>query len=167
MSVRRPARDQTLPTPEATYLNTLHGPTLHAQCRVLYEAGWPLRAIGEALTPQRSRSTVRSWITKPSPTYIRTVPVSAPKLKTPEAYVPRRPASPGIPAADQTQIQHLAPIARRYRSRMSPRHAAALANDQLTQICVRLHADNVPVQELADAAGVTYRAMYRRLGKTA
>lgn len=167
MSTRRPARDQTLPTPEATYLNTLHGPTLYAQCRVLYDAGWPLRAIGEALTPPKSRSTVRSWIIKPTPTYVRTAPVSAPSLKTPEAYTPRRPVSPGIPAADLTQIQYLAPIARRYRSRMSPRHAAALANDQLTSLTRRLHADNVPVQELADAAGVTYRAMYRRLGKTA
>jgi hypothetical protein len=32
-------------------------------------------------------------------------------------------------------------------------------------ICTRLYESNVTVRELAEAAGVTYRAMARRLGK--
>jgi lambda repressor-like predicted transcriptional regulator len=41
--------------------------------------------------------------------------------------------------------------------------AATVANDQLTAICLRLHANGVSIRELAQAAGVTYRAMYKRL----
>jgi hypothetical protein len=41
----------------------------------------------------------------------------------------------------------------------------AIANTELGQICLDLYAKNVTVRELAAAAGVTYRAMARRLGK--
>jgi lambda repressor-like predicted transcriptional regulator len=49
---------------------------------------------------------------------------------------------------------------------MASMTAAALANSELTHITASLHATGVPVRELANAAGVTYRAMARRLGKT-
>jgi DNA-binding Xre family transcriptional regulator len=42
---------------------------------------------------------------------------------------------------------------------------AAIANAELEKICRELNARNVSVKELAEAAGVTYRAMARRLGK--
>jgi hypothetical protein len=48
---------------------------------------------------------------------------------------------------------------------MTPNSPQALANDELTIICTRLYESNVPVRELAEVAGVTYRAMARRLGK--
>jgi hypothetical protein len=41
----------------------------------------------------------------------------------------------------------------------------ATANEELTIICTRLYESNVTVRELSAAAGVTYRAMARRLGK--
>jgi hypothetical protein len=48
---------------------------------------------------------------------------------------------------------------------MSPSSEEARANDELTSVCVSLINDNVTVRELAAAAGVTYRAMARRLGR--
>jgi hypothetical protein len=169
MTTRRAARNQPLPEQEAAYLNTLSHLDLYSRCKALYDAGWTLRAIGDALYPARSRSTVRSWISRPDP-YAAPNP-SAPKivepnLKTPAVYVRRRKPSPGISPTDLGEIITLAPVARRYRAGMSSLHTAALANKALTDIVTRLHADGVSVQELADAAHVTYRAMARRLGKT-
>jgi lambda repressor-like predicted transcriptional regulator len=33
----------------------------------------------------------------------------------------------------------------------------------LTDICTKLHENGVGIRELAEAAGVTYRAMYKRI----
>jgi methylphosphotriester-DNA--protein-cysteine methyltransferase len=68
-----------------------------------------------------------------------------------------------IPDDIQVQIEQLAPLARTYRSRMSSTSAAAVANSRLRDICRRLHEGGVSVKDLADSAGVTYRAMYKRL----
>lgn len=167
MTTRRSAREQALPEQEASALQSLRDTPLFERCRDLYLAGWTLRAIGEALVPPRSRSTVRSWIQKvdSTPTTAAT-DIETPTLKTDTEYVSRRIPSPGITAADLTKIQDLAPIARRYRASMSPLHKAALANLELTQVTKRLHATGVSVGELATAANVTYRAMSRRLGRT-
>lgn len=162
----RAARDQALPESEIALLRNLTGVALWQHCSDLYDAGWTLRSIGESFFPVRPRSTVRSWIQKlgnphdPKPTN-----VPAPELKTPEEYVPKRPTSPGIPPSDLHQIEELAPVSRRFRSGMSPRHPAAVANADLTRLVTILHDRGVPVQELANAAGVTYRAMSKRLGK--
>jgi hypothetical protein len=46
---------------------------------------------------------------------------------------------------------------------MTSTHASAIANKRLTELSKALHKEHVPIQEIADAAGVTYRAMYRRI----
>lgn len=167
VSTRRAAREQALPQNETALLNDLTPPALYVRCKELYEAGWTLRAIGEALTPPRSRSTVRSWVLKETPPTLFEAPAPAtPELKTPAVYEPKRAPSPGIPLFELSIIQTNAPVARKFRSGMSPLHKAALANQALTDTCQKLHAEGVPVQELADAAGVTYKAMARRLGRT-
>lgn len=165
--MRRAAREQALPDQEAEALRALNGTALYQYIANLYAAGWTLRSIGEVFEPPRSRSTIRSWIQKlgSSPTVTLT-DVEAPTLKTPEAYVPRKPASPGISHSDARLIDDLAPVARKYRAGMHPNHRASTANQDLTELVTRLHATGVGVQELATAAGVTYRAMARRLGKT-
>ena len=47
-------------------MRALKGPALHARATALHKAGWPLAAIGEALDPPRTRSTVRAWVTRPT-----------------------------------------------------------------------------------------------------
>jgi len=167
---RRSARNQHLPEKEVAHLQNLKGFSLYRHVWALYEAGWTLRAIGEAFDPPKSRSTIQSWVNKGrevAPATITTITdfVEAPTLATPPTYIPVRPVSPGISLTDLAEIQRLAPIARRYRAGMSPKHKAALANSDLTAICSRLYASNVSVTELASAAGVTYRAMAKRLGR--
>lgn len=78
-------------------------------------------------------------------------------------YTRRMPRRPLLPDELET-IGRLAPIARKYRSVMSPLHPAAQANTDLTALCQACYEDGVRVTDLASAAGVTYRAMHNRLG---
>lgn len=166
---RRFARSQDLPADEIALLRfySQSGDTdaLHVRCRELYLAGWPYRAMADAMIPKKNRTVVRSWIEKAPrqhpASYILT-PIPLPELKTPEPG-PGKPASPGISPTDRARIEELAPISRKFRASMAPEHPAALANQELTTLVLTLHESNVPVRELADAAGVTYRAMARRL----
>ena len=157
--MRRSARSQSLPQSEQEYLRTLSGLDLKLRCRDLFNAGWTLAAIGEPLDKQRS--TIRFWVTN-------TPDISSPRQKalpTPvdKSYVPKKPKSPGISPADVNRLAYLAPLARRYRARMTSTHISAQANIEFTELSRALHAKNVPIQEIADAAGVTYRAMFRRI----
>lgn len=169
-TTRRSARNQPLPPNESSHLVALKGFGLYRRVWALYTAGWTLRAVGEAFDPPKSRSTIQSWVNKGREVPPNTITtgadfVQAPTLVTPPTYIPVRPVSPGISATDLAEIQRLAPIARRYRAGMSPRHKAALANGELTAVCSRLYTSDVSVTELAEAAGVTYRAMAKRLGR--
>ena len=157
--MRRPARNQPLPSEEASYLQGLKGIELKLRARRLYEKGWTLSAIGAPIS--RSRSTVRFWVNSTpqvSPKTDRALPTPIDK-----SYKRKRPISPGISPTELSTIQELAPIARTYRARLPRDHRATLANEELTKICKRLHKSGVPIQQVADAAGVTYRAMYRRV----
>lgn len=163
---RRPARNQPLPPKEAAYLNTLNQDDLMARAYELYNAGWTLQSIGDALTPPRPRSTVRSWLLRYQlPEAGKPSKVPSPLYKTHKDGYQKKLTSPGIQPDELALIQELAPIARTYRAKMSTNSAAAVANDQLTAICLRLYATGVTTSELAKAAGVTYRAMVKRLGK--
>lgn len=168
-SPRRTARNQSLPPEEVALLKYFYqSPDTKKEffdrCRALYDVGWPLRSISDAVAPGRNRSTVRSWVEKSPKGITPEIPVPLPYIPTPVVSEPKAP-SPGISAADVDEIERLAPIARRFRSKMDPEHAASRANRELTEIVTRLHDTHVTVSELADAAGVTYRAMARRLGK--
>lgn len=166
MEERRIARQQSLPVDEVQTLRRLWDEELYARIRALFDAGWTLDAIGQAFDPPRRRSTVRYWANRTVrgeyPEIISSIP--RPRLK-PRGYVSRRPKSPGIPPTELTQIKALAPLARRFRAKMNPSAPEAIANNELTRICMQLVESNVTVKELAEAAGVTYRAMARRLGR--
>lgn len=166
-NTRRSARNQALPTPEAEILANLRGFRLFNRAKALFEAGWTLASIGKAFDPEKPRTTVKSWVDKgDSALQAPDLPeIPVPEYATPPEYVHKRPKSPGISPDDLDTIRTLAPIARKYRSSMSPAHKAAVANRELTEICERLAAADVTVRELADAAGVSYRAMARRLGR--
>ena len=157
--MRRSARNQALPKGEQELLASLEGTELKLRCRSLYNAGWTLSAIGDPIDKQRS--TIRFWINN-VPDVPTKVVITVP---TPEdkRYIPKKPASPGVTPAQKETIQSLAPLARRYRAKLSTNHPSTLANEELTELCTHLHNSGVPLQELADVAGVTYRAMYRRV----
>lgn len=160
---RRTARGQSLPIDETIQLQTLQHDLLYARVAALYNAGWPLRAIGEAFSPPKARSSVANMVER---AYGATLPtVEAPTLSTPPVYVPIKAPSPGIPVVDLTQIAALAPRARKYRAGMSSAHRVSIANQDLTLLCQRLYDSGVTIKELADAASVTYRAMAKRLGR--
>lgn len=77
--------------------------------------------------------------------------------------MPKKPTNPGLTPDQISTIQELAPSARMYRARLAENHPSTVNNRTLTDLCITLHNQGVPLQELADAAGVTYRAMYRRV----
>lgn len=168
---RRAARGQKLPPQEVEYLNGLPKEVVIYRVTMLFDAGWSLDSIGESFQRKRPRSTIRSWVLRARENWDSDAclvfvdnPVPVPKLKTQEGgYQKVRPSSPGIKPDALEQIHYLAPLARTYRSRMSSTSAAAVANERLTNMCKELHNNNVPIKELAEAAGVTYRAMYKRI----
>lgn len=167
---RRAARGQQLPPREVEYLNSLPQEAIIYRVKQLFDEGWPLDAIGQSFQRKRPRSTVRSWVLRAEENWdddacylLVDAPIPSPRLKTSAEYQKVRPESPGIKPNDLEQIHYLAPLARTYRSRMSSTSAAAVANERLTNLCKSLHANNVPMKELAEAAGVTYRAMYKRI----
>jgi lambda repressor-like predicted transcriptional regulator len=75
------------------------------------------------------------------------------------------PSAPVVSVSHKRRIAQLAPLARRYRARTSPNNTYARANRELTELCVSLYRTGASVRELSIAAGVTYRAMARRLGR--
>jgi len=163
---RRTARGQQLPPKEVELLASLKKPDLIQRAHELYHAGWSLDSIGTALRPIHPRSTIRTWVlrAKESPIPVIDAPIPIPKFKTAEGcYEKKKPTSPGIPQETFETIQELAPLARHYRSRMATTAAQAVANDRLSGICITLHQKGVSITELAGAAGVTYRAMYKRV----
>ncbi len=168
-SPRRAAREQALPPGEAALLRSLDPARQRARAAQLFHAGWTLQSVGDALEPPRARSTVRSWVARAARS--APAPVDAalprPRYRTPASGYQRRTARPRpLDPAEAARVASLAPLARRYRARSASDSAFAVANRELTQLCLDLHADHVSVADLARAAGVTYRAMARRLGRT-
>jgi hypothetical protein len=164
MSDRRYARNQTLPEEEALRLDTLTGITLHYRCKELYLAGWTFRAIGQALSPQRGKSTVHAWVMSVPEVFPATgLPVPSVEYATPAEYVPKKPKAPPVSHADAQRLRDLAPSVRRYRGAMAASHPVALKVQEFSDICNRLHGSGTPIQTLADIADVSYSAIYKRI----
>ena len=181
---------QVLPQSEREFLAVLKGDELKARVKALNEGGWSLGAIADAFTPPKQRSSIRVWATgntqtrpdhppipltslSSSPSRSRSHTHSSSILPAAEKSTSARkrvrraydPASPLLTRQTQQQIQKLSPLARQYRARANPNGIYAKANVELTELCKDLYfKQNVSVRELSDAAGVTYRAMARRIG---
>lgn len=174
----------SVPPAERELLATLTGRDLHARLRDLFEAGWSLSSLAEALPTPRPRTTVRAWITSlpplptPPPLSLSSAPLKEAPSPVPSPFAPasssssspltRRFSSPrrsrsGIDSSTREKISTLAPLARRHRPRTSPRNPARLANESLTRLTRDLYGRGASIPELAEAAGVTYRAMRRRV----
>jgi hypothetical protein len=163
---RRLARDLDLPEEERRVLREECTTKRQRNCRArqLFEAGWTLRAIGEAYDPPFRRSTVRYWVEQGGLSERINVPIPIPGIK-PRGYQRKKPRSPGISEADAKRLAKLAPKARLYRSGMPNSSGPAIANEEFSELARSLFAQNVTIAELARASGVTFRAMARRLGR--
>lgn len=163
---RRLARELDLPEEERRVLREECVTKRQRNCRArqLFEAGWTLRAIGEAFDPPFRRSTVRYWVEQGDLSERINVPVPSPGLK-PRGYQRKKPKSPGIGQSDADRLRSLAPLARQFRSGMPSSSAQALANEELSVLAKALFSRGVTIAELSRAAGVTFRAMARRLGR--
>ncbi len=162
---------------EVSLLRTLPVPERNARLHALYTAGWSLSSLASAFDPPRPRTTIRVWInslptaTAEKSTFISpSVPSPHPRSSPADAGArPVRPFSAprrrrvGLSPDVVSRIAELAPLARRHRPRTSPGNPARIANENLTRLTRELYSSGASIPELAEAAGVTYRAMYRRV----
>ena len=159
-----------LPTDEVVFINSLDRPAAESRIRALWEAGWSLSTIGESLEPPRPKTTVHFWVKRAaSVEQKRLIPSPPPRSLTtsvPTKNAPRlRSVSPGVPPEMKPRLQELSILARRYRARTTPDSPLAQANRDLTAMAIALRSMGVPTAAIAEAAGVSYRAMARRLSK--
>jgi hypothetical protein len=159
-----------LPSDEVTFLESLPREKFESRLKALWEAGWSLSSLGDSLNPKRPKTTIHFWVRRAKiEEQPREVPL--PKKKslvtaTPTKKPPRlRPVSPGVPADLKPRLRELSQLARRYRSRTPKESIFAKANEELTTIAITLRSMGVPTAAIAEAAGVTYRAMAKRLSK--
>jgi hypothetical protein len=164
--------DQTplLPSDEVTFISSLPRPEAESRLRVLWEAGWSLQALGNSLQPQRPKTTIHFWVKRAQIVeQFRDIPSPPPKSLTtsvPTKSAPRlRSISPGVPPDMKPRLKELSALAQRYRAKTAPDSPLALANDELTAVAKTLRSMGVPTAAIAEAAGVSYRAMARRLSK--
>jgi hypothetical protein len=188
---RRPARRAELPRSEVLLLRGLPRAEVRARARDLYRAGWSLSSIAEAFDPPKARTSIRSWLTTSHPSLEHPLPSpassasSSSTIDTAESFTstsstlsqhpaPARTqrdyrqvdsAASVISSSERSRIAELAPLARRYRAGTPRLGPLGVANDELTALARKLYDRGAPVRELAEAAGVTYRAMARRLGR--
>lgn len=167
MSERIPARAQVLPQEEVTLLLSFTKKQERNQrASELYQAGWTLQAIGDAFSPPARRSTVKYWVDTASQAHTTRKTVPSPDLHNIKGrYVRKTPISPGISVSDQGRLASLAPLARQYRSGMSSLSYQSVANDEYNSLIKELFSKYVTIAEISRAAGVTFRAIARRLGR--
>jgi hypothetical protein len=159
-----------LPQDEVTFIAALPRPEAEARLRALWEAGWSLQILGSSLNPPRPKTTIHFWVKRAeSVEQQRVIPAPPPKSLTtsvPTKSAPRlRSISPGVPSDMRPRLRELSAQAKRYRAKTAPDSPLALANDELTAIARTLRSMGVPTAAIAEAAGVSYRAMARRLSK--
>ena len=170
---RRYARDQNLPDNTRMVLISLfkQGDRDRFQfVHSLFEAGWTLRAIGEAFNPPIPRSTVQYWVTNfddlaSSKANFQEF-MEMPTLKTPEGgYERLSPPSAPIPPHYASRLRQIASDARYYRSGTASTSVQALANSEMDQIVRELYDNGTKIADIARAAGVTHRAIKKRIEK--
>lgn len=161
--------DFSLPQDEMRFLESLQLPDMHARLAYLHASGWSLASIARSFSPPRPKTTVHYWIRNaptpkeqrraaPTPP-INTIMHALPVLRSPKV----RSISPKVPPETRPRLRELAQLSRRYRAKTPPNSATAQANRELTQLAVQLHTHGVPTSDIAAAAGLTYRAVARRI----
>jgi hypothetical protein len=159
-----------LPKDEVVFIDSLDRHATESRLRALWEAGWSLSILGDSLEPPRPKTTVHFWVKRAEPKQQqRPLPSPPPRSLTtsvPTKNAPRlRSVSPGVPPDMKPRLLELSTLARRYRARTVPDSPLAQANRDLTAMAIALRSMGVPTAAIAEAAGVSYRAMARRLSK--
>lgn len=163
-----------LPQSEIDYLAVLastNSKALHSRLRALWEAGWSLSVLGNALSPKRPRATIHYWVRKadvlPQIKEIPSVEFSKPLTAALLGVVPAktRTIAPSVTPEVAARLRSLSLQARRYRSRTTEGNKFAVANREFTALVKELRSQGVPAVDIAEAAGISYRAVARRAAK--
>jgi len=164
------ANKTRLPQDEVSFLDSLSRPDMESRLKALWEVGWSLAMLGDSLKPSRPKTTIHFWVKRAeNQKQFRTLPSPPPKSLTSEAPTKKAPrvrsVSPNVPPDMKPRLKELARLAKRYRARTTADSPFAEANRDLTAMATTLRSMGVPTAKIAAAAGVSYRAMARRLSK--
>lgn len=163
----------TLPEDEIRFLEALPTPQMHARLAFLHAHGWSLSVLARSISPKRPKTTIHYWIRNASTLVEQRRPAPKPP---PGSAVPSftsnitdlkavkvRFIAPKVPPELRPRLRELSDASRRYRARTPGNSSTAIANRELTRLAVELRESGIPTADIAKAAGVTYRAMSRRL----
>jgi len=149
----------TLPEEETLLLRSLSQPDLHPRLKALNSVGWPISTLANALSPARPKATVHYWISRCHTSDRLDIPLPHP-LKREKA---ARPVRPTVSPEDAATLRSLSQLARRHRARQRPDAPQAIASRELTILAAQLNSTGVPTAAIAKAAGISYRAMHKRI----
>lgn len=157
-----------LPDDEIRFLSNLSEQLLKERVKALWESGWSLSVIANSLKPTKPKSTVHFWVQNTaSASQRRPIPPTPPKSLTVTAPLSDAPItrsiSPSVPPDLKPHIRQLANLSKRYRAKTPANSPLAEANRELTIITLDLYHRGVPAAAIAEAAGVSYRAIARRI----
>jgi hypothetical protein len=156
-----------LPASEVEFLASLPHRQRDARLAMLHHVGWSFSVLGKAL--DKPKTTIHFWVRNSikDPTLQLTPVPKPPTTITSVLPVPYsvkvRTISPKVPPELRPRLRELSLLSRRYRARTPYGSPIAIANRELTVLALNLYAKGVPTADIADAAGVSYRAMARRI----
>ena len=164
-----------LPQSEINFLANLSVSNVaefHSRLLALWEAGWSLSILGNSVSPKRPRATIHYWVKRATPTH-QSVPIPHPEFNKPfttallgvVGTAKTRTIAPSVTPEVASQLAALSLQARRYRSRTTSTNSFAVANQEFTALVKELRSQGVPAVEIAEAAGISYRAVARRAAK--
>jgi DNA-binding transcriptional MerR regulator len=153
-----------LPQAQADRLKALYSsgdrPALKAYIGALRAQGWPLRAIGEPL--DLPRSTIQYFEKSADQTAdTSSIPLSPKAIETAGTKTVRWRTH--IPAEQRPMLRELADKAKRVRSTTPQDSELRQASDRLDSLIQHYLDRMVPVTEIAEAMGVTHRAVNARI----
>lgn len=149
-----------LPKGEVLFLSSLDQQSASNRALSLWEAGWSLGTIAISLNPPRPKSTIHFWVKKASKQNFD-IPTPKPPVKL--SIVKTRLSPLDVPLELKPRLKDLSELSRRYRAKTAYNSEFAIANRELSEISKNLYNQGVPAIAIAKAAGVTYRAMARRI----
>ena len=158
-----------LPDDEVRSLEALSSPQMHSRLAFLHANGWSLASLGRSLTPPRPKTTIHYWVRnalspgeqrRPAPR----APITSLMVVVPTSKAPRvRFVAPKVPPDLRPRLRELAQMSRKYRARTPDGSPTANATRELTRMALELHDQGIPTSDIAAAAGISYRAMSRRV----